>query len=174
MDEKTRKALEAMGQTVPDETESSGEMADLDALLNQSLDDIPEVADFVVPKEGVYQLHVEKVDKNKEINEKRTIQFDYAIVECLQERGTDTGDSVKPGDKFSEAYFVGSKEQGAFVQGLLKKLLAPVAARFSTSNLGTTIDAYAGCNIAATIKHRRNKDDKSIVYPRVTKIVFMD
>jgi len=147
---------------------------DMDSLLNESLEDIPDIADFVTPREGVYQLKVVEVNKNHEVGDATCIQCTYEIVELLQAKGSESGEDTKPGDKFSQLYFMSTFKGAKFNQGVLKKLLLPVALRFGTSNLGTTLDAYKGVTIAATIKHRKDRDDKSKVYAGVTKIVFMD
>jgi len=166
-------ALAAMGGN--SEVEPTDDTpVDMDALLNESLDNIPDIADYVTPKEGMYQVKVLEVNKNHEVGDATCIQITYEIVELLQAKGSESGDDTKPGDKFSQLYFMSTFKGAKFNQGLLKKLLLPVALRFGTSDLGSTLDAYAGTTVAAQIKHRRDRDDKTRVYASVSKIVFMD
>lgn len=154
-------------------TETNDEPVDLDALLNQSLNDIPDQPDFVVPKVGAYMIMVKEIDRNGVINDKKAIKFLYSIVEALEIKGTE-GDDVKTGDVFGEAFFVNTQKGAAFVAGHLKKLLNPVELRMNTHSLGESMAAFKGCTVAAVITHRRDKNDKTKVYPQVKKIMFTD
>jgi hypothetical protein len=147
---------------------------DMDALLNQDLDAIPDLPDFVTPKEGVYRVTVESTDINKTIGDNRAIEFAYVITELMEEKGTSTGDSCKAGDKFSELYFMSTPKGADYTQKALKKLLAPVSVQMGTTKLTETIAAFAGCDVFIAIKHQKSKDfdHDGKVYGKVYKVVF--
>lgn len=159
------------GNTV--EVEEDGAV-DMDALLNQSLDDIPDLPDFVTPKEGAYALHVDEVNLNAEIgtDKKRAIQVTYTVTEVLELKGSAAGEDAKPGDKFSELFFMTTAKGADYTAKHLKKLLSPVAERMQSSNIAATLNAFAGCDIVALIVHQKDRDDKSKVYAKVKKIIF--
>lgn len=166
-------ALTALGMnSVAGDNSEDFSPVDMDSLLNQSLDDIPDLPDFVNPREGAYRLHVDTVDLAKEIGDTKAIQINYTVKELIEEKGTTTGDVVKPGDKFSELYFMSTAKGAAWTAGALKKLLQPVAERSGCVDLRATLVAFAGCDVAAMIKHQKDREDKSKVYAKVSKIIF--
>lgn len=168
----TPNTLAALGMNdSPEQTDESAPV-DMDALLNQSLNDIPDLPDFVVPKEGAYRLHVDEVDLAREIGETKAIQISYTIKELIEAKGTPLGDDVKPGDKFSELYFMSTAKGAAWTAGALKKLLQPVAERNGCVDLRQTLQSFSGCDVAAMIKHQKDKEDKTKVYAKVSKIIF--
>ena len=174
MDEKQKAALAALGGNTGDDSGSSevGSSVDMDSILNEDLDNIPDMPDFVNPKEGVYLLHVEEVDLAKEIGDNRAISISYTIKELIQAKGTEMGDDVKEGDKFSELYFMSTPKGAEYVKQHLKKILAPVSIQMGTANLRDTLQAFSGCDIYGVVKLKRDRDDKNKYYPQITKIAF--
>lgn len=173
----TTDALASLGvssSTAPQELLDENVPVDMDALLNEDLDSIPDLPDFVTPKEGVYKVHVDEVDLAKEIGTNRAISVTYSIQELVQARGTETGDDCKPGDKFSELYFMTTQKGAEYTKQHLKKLLLPVAAQMGTSNLASTLSSFGGCDVYVVIKHQKDRDDKAKVYAKVSKVAFPD
>lgn len=161
--------LAALNMSGDDSIDTS---VDMDMLLNQSLDDIPDLPDFVTPREGAYRQRVDSVDLAAKVGEKRAIQITYSISTIMELKGSMLGDDVKPGDKWSELYFMTTPKGSAYTVAALKKLLMPVAQRMGTTNLQTTLQAFAGCEIAGLIVHQKDRDDKTKVYAKMKRIVF--
>ncbi len=181
MDEATAAKLAALGMTpgnsggaMTSTSEEDSAPVDMDALLNQNFADVPDLADFVSPKNGAYKFHVDAVDPEKLIGDSKTVQIEYTITELVDVDDDAMGDVVKVGDKYSELYFMTTPKGSAFNLARLKKLLMPVAEKFGTTTLRTTLAAYQGCDIVGMIKNKKDKKDPDIVRSSMIKIGFMD
>lgn len=144
---------------------------ELDALYGRSLDDIPELPGFPLPKPGVYALKV--VEQGlKDINESKAHEFKYQVVEVLEEGETASTEakSCIPGDMFSQLYFMTTQKAVEFNIGRIVKLLAPVKERFGCSGFTDLCAAYVGCEIRAIVKLRQNKQNKEQFFPEIEEI----
>jgi hypothetical protein len=138
-------------------------LADLKSSSFDAIDDLPE---FAVPPNGHYQLCLDM--KEKEVNGKECIEASFTVEDVL---GLENPNAVPPkvGDKFSCLYQVDNE----FGAGLLKKLLKPIFEASGASNYGAAMEAANGMTIAATVKQRFDKDDKTKVYARVENVTVL-
>ena len=156
------------------ETRTVAEETDIESMLNEDLDDIPDLPEFVTPKEGVYGVLVKEVDTTKEVGDKRCFEIKYKITELIEKGHTNTGDECKVGDEFSQLYFMTTPKSIDFNKSVLKGLLTPVQERFGTRNLSQTLESLKGCVVAVVVKHRKDQNDKEKVYVDVKQMSFMD
>lgn len=144
---------------------------ELDALYSRSLDDIPEMPGFPLPKPGVYVLEV--IEQGlKEINDSRAHEFKYRVIECLEEGETICSEakSCVAGDIFSQLYFMTTAKAVDFNIGKIMELLAPVRERFGSMTFPDLCAAYVGCQIRAIVKLRQNKQNKEQFFPEIAEM----
>lgn len=144
--------------------------AELDALYEGSVDDIPDAPKFPTPKPGVYKLEIIG-NERKEINDKPAHEIKYKVVEVLEEGETacEDAESCNPGDQFSQAYFMTTEGSAKTSMSILKELTAEVAERFGTGSLREACERSVGCVVTAIVSLRQNPKDKAKWYPNVTE-----
>ena len=113
---------------------------DIEAMLNQDLDDIPDLADFVVPKEGVYAVNVKDVDTTKEVGDSRCIEIKYKITELLEQGNSPLGDDCKVGDEFTQLYFLTTAKGIAFNKSSVERFVVSGTRAIWNSNLAQTLE----------------------------------
>lgn len=141
------------------------ETLDLGAMMEETLDSIPEAADFTNPPPGLYLLSVKdaKVDKyttKKEPDtEKQRMKMLYSIVSTVQVAGNEP--PVPDGSMFSETF-------QATVDGLsyFKKRIKEImnVSDMSGVTLSQMMDSVKGMEFQARITIRKSKGDDGTEY----------
>jgi len=138
--------------------------ANLDELFAGSLDDIADLPSFETPPKGAYIFDVSM--STKEINKKPAVSADFTVVETVELEDADVT-PVAVGTKFNIAFILGNN----ISEGKLKQFLAPFSEHYGTKSLSELVrDKVQGTRIAATMKHRYDKDDKEKIYPDIRNV----
>lgn len=140
-------------------------VASINDLFAASIDDIADLPSYEVPVEGSYIFTVSA--EVKKVNDKDVVEASYVVQELVEPR--DPAGTAVPGTKFSTIFMI-DNEYGI---GNLKKFLTPFAAHFSNNNVGELIGEIKEVSIAATLKHRKDKNDPDKVYAVVSNITVM-
>lgn len=145
----------------------AAQFANLDDLFASSLDDLADLPSFEVPSKGAYIGTV--ATAVKEVNKKPAIEVTYTILETVELENAD--DKVPaPGTKFSTAFILGTST----AEGFLKQFLLPFAEHFGTKNPGELVrDLIQDVQIAFTLGHRADKEDKEKIYAQVKNITVV-
>lgn len=145
----------------------AAQFANLDDLFASSLDDLADLPSFEVPSKGAYIGTV--ATAVKEVNKKPAIEVTYTILETVELENAD--DKVPaPGTKFSTAFILGTST----AEGFLKRFLLPFAEHFGTKNPGELVrDLIQDVQIAFTLGHRADKEDKEKIYAQVKNITVV-
>ena len=125
-------------------------------LLDSNLDDLSDLPAFEVPPVGHYKLAVSL--EQKTVNDKPSIEAKLVVVECL-ELSSPNDKRPEPGTKFSQLFMMDNE----FGQGGFKEFVKPIVAglQLPSSKVRDVLKAVQNVQIAATVKHRVHKDDKS-------------
>lgn len=143
---------------------ADAQFANLDELFAANLDDIADLASYETPPKGSYIFSVST--DTKEINKKAAVEAAFTVVETVELENAEDK-PVAVGTKFSTAFMLGNP----ISEGKLKQFLAPFAAHFGTTNVGTLVrDTIKEVTVAAIMKHRKDKDDPEKVYADVRNI----
>lgn len=140
------------------------QVASIDALFAMSIDDIADLPGFEVPCEGSYILNISL--ETKSIKKKPALEVNYEVVELVEP--ATPGETAVVGTKFSTANFI-DNEYGL---GNAKKVLATFAEFANSRNPGDIIAAVKDVRVAATLKHRKDKEDPSKIYANVSNITL--
>jgi hypothetical protein len=144
--------------------------ANLEAMYEKSLDDIPELPGFPLPFPGVYKLKI-VAQGLKDIGESRAQEIQYEVVESLEVNSSGpAGEQVIPGDKFSQLYFMTTAKSIAFNFSRITTLLKPVSDAFHCGNTKETLEKAVGCEVTAIVKLRQNKMNKEQWFPEVEEL----
>ena len=146
------------------------------SILDRELDDIEDLPGFVVPANGEYILNVKT--EFKEVNKKSAVEIGYEMVECVKKDNDADADS-KPGDKFSQLFFLSGDgkdpekdaEMLKLSLGKMKELVSQVAEQTGNGNLGSLLrDTLSNAVVTATVKRRQDKEDKEKFYATVKNL----
>lgn len=131
------------------------DMVPIEDLMDASIDDLKDLPGFEVPPKGHYKLKI-KLEK-KDVNGHPSIEAGCTVLETL-ELANQNDTKVEDGTKFSQLFMM-DNEWG---QGGFKGFAMPIAAGLGLqgATIGSVIKAVQDVTIAATIKHRYNKEDK--------------
>jgi hypothetical protein len=136
-------------------------LADFDALMNASMDDIDDLPPIGVPPTGSYDLEVtatrEKSDKGSEY-----IKFSYLIKNVNEVKNPDEAGECAADQKFMEM-FSPFKKDGTINEigmGMLKERVAVFSAFFETPKIGDTLEQIKSVAIVATLTRRADKREE--------------
>lgn len=146
----------------------SDEMKSIEDLMDLSLDDLKDLPPFEVPPVGHYKLRLSLAWK--EVNDKQCIEAQFEVVETLEL--TDT--SAQPcaaGTKFSTLFQLANE----FGQGAFKELVKPLMEGLGLGGkkVSEIVKEVQNVEIAATVKHRKDKNDKEKVYANVVNVTLV-
>lgn len=149
--------------------------ADLDTLLNASMDDLDDLPPTGVPPSGHYNLtmtmSIEEVGDDK----KQVIFSSYVIDDINELKDEDDAGEVKVGQQFREGFYVLKKDGkiNTFGIGSLKERLKPCVAVYNTDKIGELVQLVKQVKIAASIKRTVNKKDPDNFNMKITDLVVL-
>lgn len=138
--------------------------ANIDSLLDASIDDLDDLPEFAVYPAGVHRVVVKF--STKAINENPAVEMAMSAVETVELVNSDET-PLAAGAESSVLFMLNNE----FGQGKLKQIMKPLAAQFGTTSIKETMEAANEAEVIVTTKVRQNKD-KSQSYTDVTKIAF--
>ena len=148
-------------------TEATNATLDLGAMMETTLDTIPDAPDFNNPPAGEYRLSVTecKVDtyepKKEPGVEKQRIRISYKVEQTVSVAGNEP--PVPDGSMFSETFM--ATEQGlGYFKKRIKELMN--ASDLAGVSLGEMMESVKGisCDARITIRKTPNPDDKDNPY----------
>lgn len=136
-------------------------IADLDALMDASMDDIDDLPPVGVPPTGHYNLIV---SASREENKDKTgeyIKFTYEVEAVNEVKDPAEESQAAVGQKFSQMFSPIKKDgtPNEFGIGFLKEAVAPFSAHFGTGKMGETIAQISKVSVAASLVRRADKKD---------------
>lgn len=141
------------------------------SVLDQDLNEIPELAGFEVPPNGLYRMNLSV--EFKEVSDRPTVEFSYEVLETI-ELNNKAETPSQNGTKFSTLFFLGGFKEDAHKARMLsdlKKLTTPLAEHLGESNLlkllKEAIPDAAPIEVIATVRRRADKEDKERFYATV-------
>lgn len=152
--------------------------AELDDVLNASMEDLDDLPPVGVPPSGHYNLtttfSIEELEDDK--GNKRKVIFAKYIVDAINElKDPAEADDVKVGQEFREGFFLQKKDgtKNVFGIGNLKARLASYSERFGTSNIGELIQAVNQVAITATVVRKVNRKNEDQVNMQLKDVVLL-
>lgn len=141
-------------------TKPKATILDLDAMMDQNMDEVETMPDFVMPPPGLYILlvkecKVEQADKSDKTKGSR-IRITYTVSSTIEVKDEQP---VPDGSMFSEA-FTGTEDGIKFFKKSAMNILG--VSSFEGASLGDVVGNIAGTEFKAKITVRKsNKDGKS-------------
>ncbi len=148
-------------------------LLDMDAVLNQAVDELPEAPEFVQPPDGTYVISVKeakaepyKVDKDGKEEKRVRLKIMYTVLET-RELSDDSEPPVAPGSMFSEQFM--TNENGfSYFKRQAKNILGEEVIKGAT--IGEILKALPSADpMLAKIK---NKDSKPITKADGRKVTY--
>lgn len=136
-------------------------LADFDALMDASMDDIDDLPPIGVPPTGNYDLEVtasrEKSEKGSEY-----IKFSYLIKNVNEVKNPDEAAETEPGQKFSEMFSPFKKDGNIneIGMGMLKERLVPFSAHFDEKRVGATLEQIKSVQMVASLVRRADRKEE--------------
>lgn len=137
----------------------------IEDLMDASIDDLKDLPPFIVPPVGHYKLGMSL--SRKVVNDKPCIQAEYVVKETLELKNSQEA-PAEVGTKFSQLFTMDNE----FGQGAFKALVAPLVAGLGLQGkkIAEIIAAVQNVDVHATVKQRKDKDDKDKVYANVQNV----
>lgn len=136
-------------------------LADFDALMDASMDDIDDLPPIGVPPTGNYTLEV-TASREKAASGSEYIKFAYLIKEVNEVKNESEAAECAADQKFMEM-FSPFKKDGTVNEigmGMLKERIAPFSAHFGTSKIGETLQSIVGVQLVASLVRRADKREE--------------
>lgn len=150
-------------------TKSNKETLDLGAMMEDSLDDIPEAPEFVIPPPGLYSLEIKeaKVEtyqtkKEPEVDKQR-MKIIYGISETVAISGNEP--PVPDGSLISET-FQGTREGLSYFKSKIKAIMN--VSDLAGVSLKDMMESVKGASISARITIRKSPNPEGGEYENVT------
>lgn len=143
-------------------TEAENKAIPIEDLMDASIDAIADLPAFVVPPIGFYKLGLSL--ERKAVNDKPCVQANFVVLETKELKNA-SDVPVEVGTKFNSLYMMDNQ----FGQGAFKALVAPLAGGLGLqgAKVSEVIQKVQNVQITATLKHRKDKEDKERVYPNI-------
>ena len=139
-------------------------MADIDSLLDSSIDDLADLPEFAVFPNGTHNVIINW--ESKEVNKHPCLELKMKLVET-KEMADSTAVPLEPGAESSVLYMLDNE----FGQGKMKAIMKALGESLGTNSIRETMEASQGMTVDVVCKVRQNKD-KSQTYTDVTKVLL--
>lgn len=145
-----------------DNAQNSAAMADLDSLLDATLDDLADVPEFKPFPAGAHRCTINWAFK--EISKQMCPEIKLTAIETI-ELSNPEDTPVKAGDTAAQAFLLKNKEgkKNEISEGQLKNLLKPLQEHLGTASNRETIEKSNGLEVVAVTKLRTDNSDKDNV-----------
>jgi len=148
---------------------------EVDALLDATLDDLPDLPEFKPYPAGVhkakltFETKVKPAERNKP--KEVTIHAKLSAIETKELADDKVDAPLNPGDETTVMYQLNNE----FGQGALKNLLKDLASGLKLpdgSSLSAIMTAAQNCEALFTTTSRANKNNKDQVYTQIKSVAF--
>lgn len=137
--------------------------ANLDSLLDSTIDDLADLPEFAVFPNGVHKVVIKW--ESKEVNKHPCLELGMTAVETVEL--ANAADTPLVAGATSSVLFMLDNEFG---QGKMKSLMQTLATAVGTKSIRETMEASNGMEVQVVCKVRQNKD-KTQSYTDVTKVI---
>lgn len=151
----------AKGNAKQEMTEEDQQM--MAALLDENLDDIPDLPRFGVPPKGAYKFKIVGFPYKK-VNDKPCVEIQVMILET---RELANPDAVPPEAGMNVTELVWFHNDPIKAKGVLKQKLEGVAGDLGEGNLAKLLEMVVGMEVNGTCDTRKDKDDPEKLYPNL-------
>lgn len=138
-------------------------LANFNALLDGSWDDVETLPEFSLWPVGSYLIRVTKAKLDRE---KGNVALFAECVQCMELANPARDESATPaeGAPYSERFY------GSFGLGKLKRFFGEISQNMGCSGIVEFIDQVAGMEFVATIGQRADKDDKTKLFNEIKAV----
>ena len=147
---------------------SDNTILDLDSMMNDSLDNIPDAPDYVQPPNGEYNLNVkdcavDKYETKKEPGvQKQRLKITYSISQTLSTLNNEP--PVPDGSIFTENFM--ATEQGlSFFKKRIKEIMG--ASDVAGVSLGDMMNSVKGMDFSARVSIKKTKGSDGTEYENI-------
>ena len=139
---------------------SNKAFADLDALMDASMDDINDLPPVGCPPTGHYNLLITASREASQAGSEY-IKFSYEVEAVNEVKDAAEESQAAVGMKFNQIFSPFKKDGtvNEYGLGFLKEACAPFAAHFGTAKMGDTIAQIDKISVAASLARRKDKKD---------------
>ena len=139
---------------------SNKAFADLDSLIDASMDDIDDLPPVGVPPTGHYNLLITASREASQAGSEY-IKFSYEVEAVNEVKDAAEESQAAVGMKFNQIFSPFKKDGtvNEYGLGFLKEACAPFAAHFGTAKMGDTIAQIDKISVAASLARRKDKRD---------------
>jgi len=134
------------------------------SMLDDNLDDIPDLPVFGVPPKGSYKVMFKGLEP-KSVNNKACQEIGISIMET---RELADPDAVPPAAGMEVSELVWFHNDPVKAKGVLKLKFQAIADELQENNLKALVAKATGMELYAFIDVRRDKEDKEKLYPNIT------
>jgi len=154
---------------------SKAAFADLDSLMNASMDDIDDLPPVGVPPTGHYGLIVTASREASGTSGNEYIKFSYEVESVNEVKNPEEEKQAAVGQKFTQIFSPFKKDGTVndFGLGYLKEACAPFSAHFGTGSLGDTIGQINKVSVAASLQRSQDKKDAERFNFRLRDVVVL-
>ena len=139
---------------------SNKAFADLDSLMDASMDDIDDLPPVGVPPTGHYNMLITASREASQAGSEY-INFSYEVEAVNEVKDAAEESQAAVGMKFNQIFSPFKKDGtvNEYGLGFLKEACAPFAAHFGTAKMGDTIAQIDKISVAASLARRKDKKD---------------
>ena len=155
--------------------ENNALFANLDALLDASMDDLDDLPPVGVPPSGHYNLTVTFGLKEIGEEKKEVICAEYVVDAVNELKNEDEASEVAPGQSFMEFFHITKRDgtPNTYGIGKLKESLKPYVERAGTSNIRELINTVNQWAITASLKRKQNPKNEDMFNMQLKDVILL-
>lgn len=156
-------------------TDTGLDFADIDALLDASMDDLDDLPPTGAPPSGHYDFTVSYSIEEIGEDKKKVVAAKYVVDAINQLKNDEEASEVAVGQQFTEFFHMTKKDgtKNTFGIGTLKNRLRPFQERFGTDKIGELVNQVKQVAIAASVKRTVNRKNEDQFNVDVKDVVLM-
>lgn len=149
--------------------------ADIDSLLDSTLDDLADVPEFKPYPVGAHRVNI--FWEVKVINAIPSISLKIVGIETVELKDPETDKPIEKGHETNQLFMLKTKDgkKNELGEGQWKELLAPLQAHFGTASNRETMEASQGAECVAITEIRKDKNFKENgkIYTSIKSLAVM-
>jgi hypothetical protein len=136
----------------------------IDDILDSSIDDLADLADFGVYPSGLHRVVINW--EKKTVNNKPCMEMKMKLVETVELANPATDQPSNPGTESSVLFFLDNE----FGQGALKNVMKVLAGACGTTSIKDTAEASNGMEVSVAIQTKPDKKDPDVKRMNIKKL----